>query len=208
MIKVALNTYNYSKYSKYYYRINIDNEDFYIKMSGNYNRLQRCILYKNTHYRGPDIMCTGDHYSTWIGEYLIQFPNTIEEGQQECINSGCIFTLYTYQEIKNEKNIISDKLFDFFHFERYVKSKELNKDNFIELCFKDRHKNRTEKLYLKEEDFVQRISETEILVNIYCGRYLKTVYINKKGEEYIKTGKLGYDSNIVYLTENQKFKLS
>ena len=28
---------------------------------------------------------------------------------------------------------------------------------------------------------------------------------NKKNEEYIKTGQMGYNSNVIYLTEKQKY---
>lgn len=34
MIKEKLNEYNYGQYGKYYTRINIDNQDFFVKLSG------------------------------------------------------------------------------------------------------------------------------------------------------------------------------
>lgn len=203
MIKRILNWRNRSQYSKYFYRLNIDNEDFYIKMSGNYDNLEKCILYKNTKYAGPDILCKGDYCSNKMGKFLSKFPNTIEENQENLQYGECFFTLYTYQEIKKEPYVIKDKLFKFYKLENNID--KVNKDNFIELCFDDRQKNHTEKEYLKEEDFIERLSKEEIMVYSGNGKYVKTIHKNKKGEEYIKTGQMSYKSNIVYLTEEQKY---
>lgn len=203
MIKGILNYKNKSQYYNYFYRLNIDNQDFYIKVSGNYDNLTDCILYRNTHYRGPEIQCKGDYYSNVMANFLSKFPNTIEEEQENLKGGEYAFTLYTYQEIKKEPYVIKDKLFKFYKLEN--NRDKVNKDNFIELCFDDRQKNHTEKEYLKEEDFIERLSKDEIMVYSGNGKYVKTIHKNKKGEEYIKTGQMSYKSNIVYLTEEQKY---
>lgn len=204
MIKEIINYKNKSQYYNYFYRLNIDNQDFYIKVSGNFYELCCCILYKNTRYQGPDILCGGDWCSNKMANYLSKFPNTIEEKQQELGMNEYAFTLYTYQEIKKEPYIIKDKLFRFYKLKNNID--KVNKDNFIELCFDDRRKNTTEKIFLKEEDFVERLSENEIMVRVSGGKYVKTIYKNKKGEEYIKNGNMRYKSNIIYLDERYQYK--
>ena len=167
MIKEKLNEYNYGQYGKYYTRINIDNQDFFVKLSGNYHNLRRVVLYTNSH---GDVYCTGDYYSSVLAKCLQQFQNPIQSDKD-------IFDLYELKEIKDKGIILQDKIFSVYDFEDHIA--EINKDNFVDICFADRHKNRVEKIYLKDEDFISRPTEDEIIVNVSGGNYYKTVHKNK-----------------------------
>ena len=160
---------------------------------GNYHNLRRVVLYTNSH---GDVYCTGDYCSSVLAKYLQQFQNPIQSDKD-------IFDLYELKEIKDKGIILKDKIFSVYDFEDYIA--EINKDNFVDICFADRHKNRVEKIYLKDEDFISRPTEDEIIVNVSGGNFYKTVHKNKKDEEYIKTGQMGYNSNVIYLTEKQKY---
>lgn len=190
-------------YSKFYFRLNIDNKDFYIKMSANWKNLKECILYKNTIYVGPDVLCTCGNYHDNVRRYLMKFSNDIQEEQENMSCGKYIVNLYSYKEIKDKENVIKDKLFDFYAFSNNID--KLTKDNFIELCFRDREKKDMTKYYLSDDAFIERLSESEIMVWVSGGRYIKKVKKNKKGEEYINSGNMNWHISKFYLKDNQKY---
>lgn len=191
MVKVHINQFNYKEYNNYYFKLIIDNKNFYIKMQGNWYNLNKLVLFRPD-WDKDTITCIADFYPSNYTKFLLDNNNPISESGE--------MTLYKKSETKD--GVIIDKIFDCPDFKKIF---EITADNFIEKCFHNRTERNTEIKYLRDDYFANRPSKDEIVVNL-GNKYYKKVHIDKQDREYINSGNIDWSVRRLYLTKEQEFK--